>query len=192
MASSIEPYTISVPDSKLRRLAQKLEATEFPDELEQVGWDYGAPLADVKRLTIYWKDKYDWRAQEAKINELPNFKTTIQGRWLRVSRHPFRVPAERCGGSNTVVVLPWLWVCISNMKCSELTPSKGLVASSKSPRSFLFWPATVAKKPLPSTSSPPRYPTMASHLVPNRRVSAYHNMLKRATSLCSNLATMNT
>lgn len=78
MASSIEPYTISVPDSKLRRLAQKLEATEFPDELEQVGWDYGAPLADVKRLTIYWKDKHDWRAQEAKINELANFKTTIQ------------------------------------------------------------------------------------------------------------------
>ncbi|KAK4695688.1 hypothetical protein P7C71_g2113, partial [Lecanoromycetidae sp. Uapishka_2] len=78
MASSIEPYTISVPEGKLQKLAQKLENTDFPDELDQAGWNYGAPLADVKRLTAYWKDKYDWRKQEAKINELPNFKTAIQ------------------------------------------------------------------------------------------------------------------
>lgn len=78
MASSINPYTVSVPDQKLQRLAHKLAATEFPDELDQAGWDYGAPLADVKRLATYWKDKYDWRAQEAKINGLPNFQTAIQ------------------------------------------------------------------------------------------------------------------
>ena len=78
MTSSIEPYTISVPDNKLQRLAQKLEVTELPDELDDAGWDYGAPLADVKRLVAYWKDKYDWREQESKINKLPNFKTPIQ------------------------------------------------------------------------------------------------------------------
>ena len=76
--ASIQPYTISVPESKLQNLAKKLEATNFPDELDQADWDYGAPLADVKRLTAYWKDKYDWRKQEAKINQLPNFKTAIQ------------------------------------------------------------------------------------------------------------------
>ncbi len=66
MASSIEPCTISVPDGKLQRLVQKLEATNFPDELEQAGWDYGAPLADVKRLATYWKNEYDWRKQEVR------------------------------------------------------------------------------------------------------------------------------
>ena len=75
--ASIEPYTISVPDSKLQRLARKLETTEFPDELDQAGWDYGAPLADVKRLASYWKDTYDWRQHEAKINELSNYRTAI-------------------------------------------------------------------------------------------------------------------
>ena len=75
---SIQPYTISVSDSKLRNLAQKLETTTLPDELDEAGWGYGAPLADIKRLTAYWKDSYDWRRHEAKINELPNFKTAIQ------------------------------------------------------------------------------------------------------------------
>lgn len=76
--ASIKPYTISVPDSKLQRLARKLEVSELPDELGQAGWDYGAPLTDIKRLTAYWKEKYDWRKQEAKINELPNYHTDIQ------------------------------------------------------------------------------------------------------------------
>ena len=75
---SIQPYTISVSDGKLQNLVRKLETTTLPDELDEAGWDYGAPLADVKRLTAYWKDGYDWRRQEAKINELPNFKTDIQ------------------------------------------------------------------------------------------------------------------
>lgn len=78
--SSIEPYTISVPDAKIESLKQKLQAAEFPDELElgDAPWDLGAPLADVKRLTTYWKDQYDWRKHEAQMNELPNFQTSIQ------------------------------------------------------------------------------------------------------------------
>ncbi|CAF9921119.1 hypothetical protein IMSHALPRED_005087 [Imshaugia aleurites] len=75
---SIEPYTISVPEEQRQRLTKKLEATTFPDELDHAGWDYGAPLADVKRLAIYWRETFDWRRQEAKLNELPNFKTAIQ------------------------------------------------------------------------------------------------------------------
>ena len=47
-------------------------------QLEGAGWDYGAPLADVKRLANYWKDGFDWRAQEAKLNDLPNFHRPIR------------------------------------------------------------------------------------------------------------------
>ena len=76
--ASIEPYTISVPDSKLATLTQKLSTATFPDELDDAGWDYGAPLADIKRLTEYWRDSYDWRAQEAAINStLPQYHTDI-------------------------------------------------------------------------------------------------------------------
>lgn len=75
---TVKPYTISVPDEKLEHLAQKLSTASFPDELDDSDWDYGAPLDDVKRLTQYWREKYDWRKHEAKMNELPNFITSIQ------------------------------------------------------------------------------------------------------------------
>ncbi|KAL8756328.1 MAG: hypothetical protein Q9184_004537 [Pyrenodesmia sp. 2 TL-2023] len=75
--ASIEPFTVSVPDSSLERLSQKLSLANFPNELEEAEWNYGAPLADIKRLTRYWQEKYDWRKAEAQINELPNFTTPI-------------------------------------------------------------------------------------------------------------------
>ncbi|MCJ1477575.1 hypothetical protein MMC13_006248 [Lambiella insularis] len=75
--SPITPYRIAVPEEKLSRLHQKLALADFPDELEDSDWQYGAPLADVKRLTAYWHEHFDWRKAEAKLNELPQFTTDI-------------------------------------------------------------------------------------------------------------------
>ncbi|KAK9779129.1 putative Microsomal epoxide hydrolase [Seiridium cardinale] len=76
--ADIKPYTISVPSSRIDDLKQRLALARFPDELDGAGWDMGAPLEDVKRLTKYWKDSYDWRAAEKKLNEFPHFITNIQ------------------------------------------------------------------------------------------------------------------
>ena len=75
--ASVRRYNLAVPDHQLQKLRAKLELAEFPNELDSAGWDYGAPLADVKRLSAYWRDKFDWRKQEEEINELPNFQTEI-------------------------------------------------------------------------------------------------------------------
>lgn len=72
------PFKISIPDDRIERLKQKLALTDFPDELENAGWEYGVPLADVRRLIARWKDGYDWRKHEAQINEdLPQFTRDI-------------------------------------------------------------------------------------------------------------------
>lgn len=73
----VEPYKIRVPDDAISRLKQKLVLADFPDELEEVGWDRGSPLKDVKRLAAYWQDGFDWRKAEAKLNELPQFTTDV-------------------------------------------------------------------------------------------------------------------
>ena len=73
----ITPFTISIDESKLRRLHQKLELADFPPELDEAGETYGAPLSDITRLAQYWKDGFNWRAQEAKLNQLPQFTTKI-------------------------------------------------------------------------------------------------------------------
>ncbi|KAI9839840.1 MAG: hypothetical protein M1819_000030 [Sarea resinae] len=75
--ASITPYSINVPDEQLKKLKQKLELAEFPDELEETGWAYGAPLADIKRLAAYWKDGFDWRKAEKHLNTFPQFTTPI-------------------------------------------------------------------------------------------------------------------
>jgi len=75
---SITPYQISVPDAELESVKERLNHAVFPDELEHAGWDYGAPLRDVKRLAYYWRSGFDWKAQEARINKtLPQFTTKI-------------------------------------------------------------------------------------------------------------------
>ncbi|KAM0801829.1 Alpha/Beta hydrolase protein [Usnea florida] len=76
--ASATPFTIAVPDDRLQKLQAKLELTEFPDELDEAGWDYGAPLADVKRLVAYWKDEFNWKKQEADINKLPQYQTQVK------------------------------------------------------------------------------------------------------------------
>ena len=74
----IHPYKIAVPSDRLQNLHTKLSMAEFPDELDAAEWDYGVPLSEMKRLTAYWKDDFDWRKQEEKMNRLPNFMTKIQ------------------------------------------------------------------------------------------------------------------
>lgn len=75
---AVTPFKIAVPEHKVARLKQKLAAVDFPDEIENVGWDRGAPLADVKRLVKYWHDEFDWRQAEAELNQMPQYMTTVQ------------------------------------------------------------------------------------------------------------------
>lgn len=72
-----QPFKVAIPDADIDLLRKKLELTRWPDELEGAGWAYGAPAADVRRLAARWKDGFDWRAAEKKINELPQFTRDI-------------------------------------------------------------------------------------------------------------------
>ncbi|KAI0371210.1 alpha/beta-hydrolase [Pilatotrama ljubarskyi] len=72
------PFKVSVPEAEIELLRKKLELTRFPDELDEAGWEYGVPLADVRRLVARWKDGFDWRKSEAAINELPQFTRDIE------------------------------------------------------------------------------------------------------------------
>ncbi|KAL9080937.1 MAG: hypothetical protein Q9157_000437 [Trypethelium eluteriae] len=73
-----EPFKISVPEEAIEQLKQRLSLTKFPSQLESARmWDFGPPVSELKRLATYWKDEFDWRKAEAALNELPQFKTTI-------------------------------------------------------------------------------------------------------------------
>ncbi|KAI0007819.1 alpha/beta-hydrolase [Xylariaceae sp. FL0662B] len=76
--ADVKPYTIAVDDSRLGDLKLRLSLAKFPDELNEAGWDMGAPLADIKRLTKHWHESYDWKAAERELNKWPHFVTDIQ------------------------------------------------------------------------------------------------------------------
>ncbi|KAF3352350.1 hypothetical protein VdG1_09037 [Verticillium dahliae VDG1] len=76
MDTLIVPYKINVPDAKIEALKAKLDQATYPDPAPVLeDWDYGAPRAAITRLAKYWRDGFDWRAQEAELNRLPHFKT---------------------------------------------------------------------------------------------------------------------
>src|ERR1700761_3139931 len=75
--ADIKLFEITIPESSLDDLKLRLSLARFPDEVEGAYWDYGAPLADIKRLTNYWKDQYNWRAAEQSLNTLSQFTTSI-------------------------------------------------------------------------------------------------------------------
>ncbi|KAG6919621.1 hypothetical protein DXG01_003485 [Tephrocybe rancida] len=79
MSTSAETsFSISISDSQLSILQQKLALAALPDELEDAGVAYGAALPDIQRLVNFWKNSYDWRKHEASINaELPQFTRDI-------------------------------------------------------------------------------------------------------------------
>ena len=76
---SIRPFTIDVPDAVLDELKQRLAQTRFPDEIAGAAWDYGTNLAYERELVTYWRDTFDWRAQEQRLNQFSQFTTRIDG-----------------------------------------------------------------------------------------------------------------
>jgi epoxide hydrolase len=75
----IMPFRIAAPQEQLDDLRVRLDRALWPDELPGAGWSQGIPGANVRALAEYWRTGYDWRAHEARINELPQFTTTIDG-----------------------------------------------------------------------------------------------------------------
>ena len=76
-----EPFTIAVPDERLAAIRAKVLAFDWsmPDAGE---WRSGVGLADLRRLVDHWLTRYDWRAQERRLNALPQFTTEVQGQRL--------------------------------------------------------------------------------------------------------------
>lgn len=77
MSGAPKPYQVFVSDVSLADLHTRLALTRLPDELNEAGWDYGAPLADIQRLVARWQDGFDWRAAERDMNALPQFTQDI-------------------------------------------------------------------------------------------------------------------
>ena len=75
----ITPFAVAIDDDQLLDLKLRLQHTRWPDASSAQDWEDGADLAFMQRLTQFWRTEFDWRAQEAKLNELPQYIAEQEG-----------------------------------------------------------------------------------------------------------------
>jgi pimeloyl-ACP methyl ester carboxylesterase len=72
----IERFTVDIADADLKDLQERLARVRYAD---QIPGPYGVSTDRVKHLVEYWRDGYDWRAWEERLNAHPQFTTEIDG-----------------------------------------------------------------------------------------------------------------
>ena len=92
----ITPFRIAIPEAELADLQHRLQRTRLPDQLPGTAWGYGTDTAWLSELLAYWRDGFDWRAQEQQLNQFEQFVTHIDGIDLHFihqrSPHPQATP----------------------------------------------------------------------------------------------------
>lgn len=90
---TIEPFRLDVPESELDDLRRRLDLVRWPAELPGAEWSRGVPLAYLQDLVAHWRDGYDWRAAEARLNEWPQYTTVIEGAQVHFAHVPSSDPS---------------------------------------------------------------------------------------------------
>ncbi|CAN5120861.1 epoxide hydrolase [soil metagenome] len=79
---TIQPFRIDIPQTVLDDLQERLARTRWTDEVNDADWDYGTNLAYLRGLMDYWQHEFDWRAQEARLNQFDQFHAEVDGHGL--------------------------------------------------------------------------------------------------------------
>ncbi|MGW4477934.1 epoxide hydrolase family protein [Rhodococcus triatomae] len=82
MTNPIEiPFRIDIPQADLDDLRARLAHTRWPEPVpglaDRTDFSRGIPPVYLQELADYWRDEFDWRAQEAKLNAYEHFTTIV-------------------------------------------------------------------------------------------------------------------
>jgi pimeloyl-ACP methyl ester carboxylesterase len=95
-SEEVAVFRYEAPEAALEDLKARLDAARWPDGETVRDWSQGPPLKELQALVSYWRNRYDWRAFERKLNGFPQFRTLIDGvgiHFLRIrSKNPSALP----------------------------------------------------------------------------------------------------
>ncbi len=80
--TEIMPFQIAIAPEQIDDLHRRLDRTRWPMQIPGTGWERGVPLDYLQELAAYWRNDYDWPAQEAMLNSFPQFTTEIDGQTI--------------------------------------------------------------------------------------------------------------
>jgi microsomal epoxide hydrolase len=90
MNSQPQPFRLHVPDAALTDLRERLSRTRLPDQAPGEPWAYGTDVTYMGTLVEYWRDHFDWRIQEARLNAFRQYKVRLHG----IDLHFLHVPGK--------------------------------------------------------------------------------------------------
>jgi len=93
MSATPEPFHLAVDDAAIADLRERLRHTSFPDQAPGEPWAYGTDLDYLRGLVAYWRDGFDWRAQEVALNAFPQYKLGLGGTDVHFLHVPGNGPA---------------------------------------------------------------------------------------------------
>src|SRR5690606_22348987 len=104
--SALVPYRIDVPQADLDDLRDRLARTRRPHPVpgrdDRTDFSRGIPQPYLDELAAYWRDGFDWRAQEARLNAYEQVTTVVDGQTFHVvhvrSADPDAMPLLLCHG----------------------------------------------------------------------------------------------
>jgi epoxide hydrolase len=96
-------FRIEVAETELKDLRARLRGARWPERETVEDWSQGVPLDYLRELCRYWADAYDWRATEARLNALPQFRATIDGLGI----HFLHVRSPHAGALPLVITHGW-------------------------------------------------------------------------------------
>src|SRR5258705_8971831 len=73
------PFTVRIADADIADLRDRLARARFPDQAPGDAWAYGADVAYLRELAEYWRNHFDWRADEAALKVFPQFRGPLAG-----------------------------------------------------------------------------------------------------------------
>jgi pimeloyl-ACP methyl ester carboxylesterase len=73
------PFRSETTDAQLDDLRDRLARTRFAPALSGDEWTHGTPPGYLAELVEYWRDTFDWRAAEQRLNALPQFTADLDG-----------------------------------------------------------------------------------------------------------------
>ena len=110
--AAIRPFSFDAAETDLDDLRKRITATRWPTQELVDDESQGVRLRTMQELARHWATDYDWRSVEARLQELPQFTTEIDG----VDIHFVHVRSKHDDALPIIVTHGWPGSIIEQLK----------------------------------------------------------------------------
>jgi hypothetical protein len=109
---AVRPFRVDIPEADLADLRRRLAHARLPEKETVADFSQGVPLKTIEQVLAYWRDKYDWRKVEARLNAYPQFITEIDG----LDIHFIHVRSPHANAMPVIVTHGWPGSILEQLK----------------------------------------------------------------------------